>query len=212
MYHKVKQEWAGQTAVVFASGPSVTQHDIQLVQKARDADKCRVIAINAMYGLVNYADILYFCDWKFYKWHAIEDPDSGFFEYPAQKYTICDKEELLPSHIRRLKKGEQHGLSRDSDTLNHGSNSTHQCLNLAFLLGCPRIILIGADMKAAEDGRTHCHAPHKQPTSPHIYDKLVGNFDGIAKELYNEGVEVINTSQESALHCFTKLPLDEVLL
>lgn len=211
---KIEPKWQGQTAVIFASGPSVTQADIKLVQRARDADKCRVIAINAMYQHIDFADILYFCDWKFYKWHAIENQESGFFEYPAEKYTICDKVHLLPSHINRLNRGEPYGLSKKSDTLNHGSNSGYQCLNLAYLLGCPRIVLVGLDMKPAEDGRTHYHDPHKQPTDPKTYDKITeaGYFDSIAKALLEEGVEVINTSVDSALHCFTKTPLEEVLL
>jgi hypothetical protein len=212
MHTEIKPEWAGETAVIFASGPSVTQQDIKLIERARDAERCRVIAINAMYQLVDYADLLYFCDWQFYKWHAIESPQGGFYEYPAPKFTICDKEQLLPAHIHRLKRGDLHGLSRKPDTLNHGSNSAHQCLNLAYLLGSPRIILVGLDMKTAEDGRTHCHDPHKQPTDPKIYDKLVNNFDGIARELNSEGIEVINTSQQSALHCFKKMPLEEVIL
>lgn len=213
-FHAAKNEWQGETAVIFASGPSVTERDIKLVERAHDAGKCKVIAINAMYQKIDFADIVYFCDWKFYKWHAVERPHSGFFEHPANKYTICDKVHLLPSHIRRMKKGEAYGLSREPDTLNHGSNSGYQCLNLAYLLGCPRIIMVGYDMKPAEDGRTHCHEPHKQPTNPEVYDKITqaGYFDSIAKELHEEGVEVINTSAESALYCFEKMPLEEVLL
>lgn len=211
-YERIKRDWEGQTAVIFASGPSVSKKDIDLVGAAHDAGRCKVIAINAMYQKVEYADLLYFCDFKFYKWHAIDEPDPRFLRYPAPKYSITP-ERFLPPDIRRLKRGEPYGLSRAPDTLNHGSNSGYQCLNLAYLKGCPRIVMVGYDMKIGEDGKTHCHDPHHIPTPPDVYDNIskAGYFESIATELYEEGVEVINTSIDSALHCFTKMPLECII-
>lgn len=214
MYHKVKPEWQGKTAVIFASGPSVTQHDIQLVKAARHDDKCRVIAINAMYQKVDFADLLYFCDYKFYRWHMIDTPDPIYKDYPAPKYSIT-RTKFITSDIRRLRRHseEGYGLSRECDALATGRNSGYQCLNLAFLLGVKRIIMVGYDMKPDKDGVTHCHEPHRIQTPVRLYKEITDAafFESIATELQKEGVEVINTSLNSAIHCFTKLPLAEVL-
>ena len=196
-----------------ASGPSVTDSDIELVRRAREAGHIKVIAINAMYQKIDFADILYFCDFKFYKWHAIEQPDPNFIDYPAHIFSIADAE-LLPPHINCLKMGPAYGLSKEPDTLNNGRNSGYQCMNLAYLLGCPRIILCGFDMRPDKNGKTHCHAPHKIETPLYVYDNIIRGafFESIAYELVKEGVEVINTSIDSAIHCFKKMPLEEIIL
>lgn len=215
MYFKIKPEWKGRTVVIIASGPSVTQRDIDYIRRARDADKCRVIAINAMYQHVDFADALYFCDWKFYRWHAIDDRNPVFLDYPAPKYTITETPHI-PAHIRRLRKAsaDGYGLCREPDAVEHGSNSGYQCLNLAFHYGASRIIMVGYDMKHGPAGEIHCHEEHRVPTMPEAMGNILkgGYFESIAPELFREGVEVINTSMDSALHCFTKIPLREILL
>jgi len=215
MYTKIRPEWKDKTAVIFASGPSVTDKDIETVRKYRTQDKCRVIAINAMYQKVDYADLLYFCDFKFYKWHMIDTPDPIFKDYPAPKYSITPQK-FITSDIHRLRKHseEGYGLSRECDALAHGKNSGYQCLNLAFLFGVKRIIMVGYDMKPDENGKTHCHGPHFIPTPVVVYKNITegGYYESIATELQKEGVEVINTSMDSALCCFTKMPLKDILV
>jgi hypothetical protein len=203
----IKNDWIGETCVIFASGSSVTQEQINYVY--RNKSKCKVIAINAMYKKVSFADILYFCDWKFYKWHAIDNPDSDFIQYHP-KWTISHVSHL-PAVINRLKCGEEYGLSKDPSTLNHGSNSGYQCMNFAYLKGVKRIVLVGYDMKAI-NGKTHCHEPHFIPTPEYVYENIrkKGYFESIATALQEKGVEVINTSMNSALMCFQKTPLEEI--
>lgn len=197
------------TFVIFGSGPSVTEHQINYVKK--NAQKCKIIAINAMYKKIPFADYLYFCDYKFYKWHAIDSKDPDFIFHNGKKYTICPSHYNLPIDIVRLKQGEAHGLSRKQGTLCHGSNSGYQCINLAYLKGAQRIILIGLDMTHI-NGKTHCHAPHQIPTPLQVYDNILKEnyFETIAEELDKEGIEVINCSSISKIKAFKKAPLETI--
>ena len=206
----INPDWKGETVVIIASGTSVTQQDLDLVKQHRKDDKCKVIAINANYAYADYADIVYFCDYKFYKWHKDK---SEFQNHRARKISICPQE---TEGVEKLKQGNEYGLSRQHDTLNTGSNSGFQCINLAYLLGVSRIVLLGYDMKIADNGRSHHHPDHPQPLSPigykKIYDDILDKrlFETVAFDLHNENISVINCSPISAISCFRKLPLTSI--
>ena len=48
--------------------------------------------------------------------------------------------------INQLKSVAQPGLSRTQGVIHQGKNSGYQALNLAYLLGAKRILLLGYDM------------------------------------------------------------------
>ena len=83
-------------------------------------------------------------------------------------------------------------------------------MNLAFLWGAKRIILLGYDCKKI-DGKDHWFGQH--PTGLvqiQPYQLWLNSFPKLAKELEAEGIEVINCSMESALTCFRKVKIEEV--
>ena len=209
MYVKIKPEWKGEKVVILASGTSLTKKQLNTVKKYRKENKCKVIAINANYIYAPFADIIYFCDFKFYSWHMCE---RLFNEHKGRKITITP--ELIPAHIDKMKAGSQYGLSKQSDTLNTGRNSGYQCINLAYLLGATRIILLGYDMNVGSEGSTHHHKPHPQATDPTVYKKLYsdilkqGIFESIATDLHKENVEIVNCNMNSAIDCFSKMHLE----
>lgn len=92
-----------------------------------------------------------------------------------------------------------------------GGNSGYQCINLAYLWGARRIVLLGFDMQRT-DGKAHWFGDHPQGlhnNSP--YDKWLRNFDRLAADLKAEGVEVINATRKTALRCFPFASIDEAL-
>lgn len=206
MFSKINPDWKNQTAIILASGTSVTKHDLDYVRELHKKNLVKVIAINANYSYADYADIVYFCDYKFYLWNSHK---REFKNHPARKISICPHN--LPN-VERLKQGEEHGISHSGDTLNTGRNSGYQSINLAYLLGASRIVLVGLDMQTGEMGKTHHHTAHEQPTDPTVYDRIMKDdpFETIAPELKKKGVEVINCSINSAITCFKKLSLVEV--
>lgn len=92
-----------------------------------------------------------------------------------------------------------------------GSNSGYQAINLAYLLGASRIILLGYDMQRT-GGQAHWFGEH--PKGLHQganYTAWAPLFHPLAADLKAEGVDVINCSRETALTCFARAALDDVL-
>jgi hypothetical protein len=95
-----------------------------------------------------------------------------------------------------------------------GGNSGYQAMNLALHLGAARIVLLGYDMAPADDGRLHWFGAHPaglaNPDGVN-FATWPKAFDRLAPALADLGVEVVNCSRRTALGCFARAPLEEVL-
>ncbi len=102
------------------------------------------------------------------------------------------------------------GLGRDK--LHYGANSGYQAVNLAYLFGAKKIILLGFDMKCGEGGKTHWHGDHPGVLNQVLpLREFLKNFPVLAKDLAAEGVEVVNATRDTALECFRKVNLEDAL-
>jgi hypothetical protein len=89
-----------------------------------------------------------------------------------------------------------------------GGNSGHGALNIAFLAGAHRILLLGFDMTAA---RGHnWHADHISHATEVRYGIWISRFREAATELDRRGVEVLNCSPGSSLDCFDFSDVEEL--
>lgn len=226
----VPRIYEGETAVCIASGPSLSDADVAFVRKMKAEGKCRIFVCNNNYKKVPEADVLFFCDLTFWSWHAT-DPD--FMAFKGQKLT--GSTDIGEPDIGVLQMGIPDGLSFEPSILRTGGNSGYMTVNLAFLYGCKRVILLGYEMQPKEfdvddpevlkmieagarleknaAGRyivTHWFGNHKQATSPEWFPQVVGNFSTMIPDLERAGLEVINCSQPSAIHCFPKMLLKDV--
>lgn len=91
------------------------------------------------------------------------------------------------------------------------ANNTGQgAINIAYLFGASRIVLLGFDMRMIS-GQHNWHNKHKGATSHKRYSDVFGpaitKASGVLKA---KGVEVINTAKDSALKCFPYVPLREI--
>lgn len=103
------------------------------------------------------------------------------------------------------------GLCTTPGEINHGMNSGYQAIGLAYQFGAERIILIGYDMQHT-GGQRHWHGDHPDGlTNATGVQKWATRFPALAKGLQIEGVEVINASRETALTCFPRANLEDVL-
>lgn len=101
------------------------------------------------------------------------------------------------------------GLGRD--VVHFGDNSGYQAVNLAYLLGAGRIVLLGYDM-GVRGNQTHFFGDHPPPLKTGSdYRHWVTLFDRLAQDLADEGVQVINATRESALRCFRRATINEAL-
>jgi len=182
--------WAGETVCVIASGPSLT---IEQIETARQK-ATRFIAVNDSYKLAPFADALYACDGKWWDFHHE-------LQFHGEKWTQ-DVRAARKYSLRYLPGRRQPGLGRDC--VHFGSNSGYQAINLAYLWGASKIILIGFDCKPI-NGKPHWFGKHpEQLNQTQPYAVWIENFKGLAADIEAEGIEVINCSPDSALDGFKK--------
>lgn len=208
----VEPEWAGQTAAVLASGPSLTREQCEAVR-----GKCRVIAVNnqgidtdcdgvRVPAMAPWADIMYAADskwWRHYHERALR--------FAGRKVTI--RPTLPWAEVYCLQQSIDHPSFDPRPThLVSGGNSGYQAVHLAVHLGVKRIILLGFDMKNGKSGRRHWFGNHPGRLNSHgAYSGWHRAFDKFAKVLSHMNIEVINCTPDTALRCFKRAPLEVAL-
>lgn len=91
----------------------------------------------------------------------------------------------------------------------HGSNSGAGAISLAAHTGARRIVLVGYDCQLT-GGRSHWHGDHpKGLGNAGSLPQWAAQFGSLARRL--RGIEVINCSRETALTCFPRAALEDVL-
>ncbi len=188
--------WPGGTVACLATGPSLTQADVDAVRGHVDG----VIAISDAIDLAPWADVLYSCDGKWWGWRK------GMPSYTGPKYALKDDARKWVSQgVQVLKHTGRTGLDLSPDGLRGGGNSGYQAINLAVHMGAKRVLLLGYDMQGS-----HFFGRHPDGTAP-AFQMCLALFPSIVKPLADAGVEVINCSRKTAITCFPREPLDAVL-
>lgn len=197
--------WRGETVVCVAGGPSLTQEQVDFCR-----GKARMIAVNDAYLMAPWADIHYFCDGRWFRWHR-DRPE--FKAVTSLQVTLDTKVAEDNPAIRYVHNtsGPKKGLCLKPGHINNGRNSGYQVVNLAVQLGVSRIVLIGYDMRAV-DGKTHWFGEHPTKTKPTIFQSTFAPmFESLVKPLADAGVDVVNATPGSGLKCFPQARLNEVL-
>lgn len=196
-------EWKGETVVLIASGPSLNESEVARVRAYRDAGLCRVGVINSTFRAAPWADFLYACDDKWWRENAPVD-------FPGERWT--QSEHAARYNARRCPGEHGYVLSEDPSKIYFGGNSGFQAVNLAFLMGAARIVLLGYDMQAT-NGQLHWHPDHKCGNPPITQiDRWRENFDRVAEQLTDNLVEPVNCTSQTALVHWPRKTLEEVFL
>lgn len=215
----IQRAWAGKTCVVIGGGPSL---DVAQVDACRRAG-VRAIGVNDAYRLAPWVDILYFADSRWWQWHR-ERPE--FQAIAAQlvtvennrsdtnKETIAAQEaEIAAERIRLLRNYNNDlrsgVLSVKQDGVATGLNSGFQAINIAYLLGAARVLLLGFDMQKVA-GKSHWFGEHPAETSEAHFSSFQHYFRKLAKHC-PAGFEIVNCTPGGKLDCFPRLPLHEAL-
>lgn len=198
-------QWSGQLVAIVASGPSVKELDLSVLR-----GRCRVIAINTSYKLVPFADVLYACDFNWWR--------SYLPKFDGLKVCASDGVDKHVQDVHRVtirKNGTQYAneiITAPKGTIGGGWNSGFQALNLAVQFGANRVLLIGYDYKVGRDGATHWHGRHKDalsnPNAPRM-KQWAEALDKQAPTLARLGVDVVNASTDSALAAYPKLSISQ---
>lgn len=217
-YFAAPRAFEGETAVCIASGPSLSDADVQYVREMKAAGKCRVFVCNNNYLKVPEADVLFFCDKNFWVWHAL---NPVFQAFKGEKITLST--EIGDPEIKVMQLGMTTGLSNLQSVLRTGGNSGYMQVNLAFLYGCRKVILLGYEFMTKviqrDNGErsflSHWFGEHpaQATESEHncFYQSCLANFPTMIPDLVERGLSVINCSEPSAIDCFPKVPLREAL-
>lgn len=203
-----------------ASGPSFTVEQAEIIERARAAGRCRVIAVNTT-GLppkppcrpvgLPRADVLYAADTKWWTTHHAEAR-----AHCAGEFWTASADPAQSFGLRHIVANKGDGLSPRLDQLHKGGNSGYQAIGLAYLFGARRIVLVGYDLQregGQENGRKHHHGDHPEGlhnTAEAAYAKWIPRFTPLARDLAAAGCVVLNCSPGTALRCFPRASLDEV--
>ncbi len=197
-FARVPRLCPGGTVLCIASGPSLTQADVDYCRGRLDA----TIAINTSYRMAPWADALYGADAHWWGWHK------GVPSFQGAKYSVSP--DAVKWGVSILRNAGSDGLELSPDGLKTGRNSGFQAINLAVHFGAVRIVLLGYDMQRGPGHESHWHGdhPHHQESPFSIF---IAKFQTLVAPLTALGVEVINCSRRTALKVFPVKPLEEVL-
>lgn len=189
----------GRTVAVLASGPSMSQ---AVADRVKHLPR---IAVNTTYELARDADIVYACDRGWWARHpdALKcngiklacEPIAGHLPSPA-----------FPDDVFVLRNGGVRGFHPVPGYVNTLNNSGGQAIQVAIHAGAARVILLGFDMRGRHWHGDEAGSNFNEGTHPVWLLRMAG----LARTL-PDGVEVINCTPGSALTCFPRADLDDVL-
>ena len=157
-----------------------------------------------------WADLLYYADARWWKWHQEQLKD-----FKGIQVTIeCNGSQVEDGSVymlRNLDQGDGVGqVSTDPRGLCTGRNSGYQAINLAYLAGSRRIVLLGYDGKRINK-KSHWFGDHPAPTSDAEMDAFRRSFRDGAKRFRELGIEILNASPDSAIDAFPRVTVEEAL-
>lgn len=182
---------------VVAGGPSLMHLDWSLLRDRR------TLAVNRSYEKLPTAEAIYFSDYRFWEWHRKELVRHQGHIYTGQK-------RIVDRRVQFVKWTGIKGLETQHNKIRHGNNSGYAAINLAVHLGAEEIVLLGYDMKLCGE-RTHWHEGHPVKLRPRVFDNMLRYFETLVEPLETLGINIINASPDSAIECFKKATLEEVL-
>lgn len=194
----------GETFVIVASGPSLTKEQVDYCR-----GKAKVMVINDNYKIAPWADYLYGCDAHWWDWHKEDVKD-----FHGVRFTLNEAWDNYRDLINLLKINVVQSMAGDgltkSNVIFQGANSGHQAINLAYLLGARKIILIGYDMQESPEGVGHWFGEHPDGVrSP--YNEWIPGYNKLANDCRERGVDVVNCTISTALKCFRMDTLENAL-
>jgi hypothetical protein len=136
-------------------------------------------------------------------------------EFAGEKYLcVCASEPLgapIPG-VTYLEKRFDAGLSTDPTGLHVRGTSGYAALNLAFLKGAKRILLLGYDFNQ-DNGQAHWYPDGARATAvgTEALQDWAEEFTLAEKQLQRSGVLVLNYSPGSRIRCFQKVPIKPLL-
>ena len=196
---KVPKIWNKATCYIIGGGPSLAKVDLSILRGRK------VILTNNAYQLAPWADFLFFMDKEWIEKHYEHIRKLHCIKFTIMRGTGKYQQTM---NLKFIERGARNGFSHRKDRLNHGGNSGFCAVNLAYLFGATRIVLVGFDMKAVNK-QHNFHNQHKRKMPFSIYqDDYIKSFSTL-EGCKKFGVEILNATEGSALTYFPFINLEE---
>jgi len=198
MYSKIDTIWEDATVYIVGGGPSLKDFNWNLLKGKN------VICVNRAFQVLPDADVLYWTDSRFYKWHKAE------IDLFKGKKITCRTIPNPPADVTILKSNLARGFDDRPDYITHGNNSGFGAISLAVKMGATKIYLLGYDMNS-NNRDTHWHNGYNIKHNHNIYTKMIQAFETLAPELSKRKIHVWNANPTSKLECFRKCSVQSAI-
>jgi hypothetical protein len=210
--------WKGQRCFILCGGPSLEGFNFGPLRNER------TIGVNKSF--ITYpTEVCYAMDQRFYDsvtYPNKKDPRSALLHNQWLKYTgikvflkYSGRWEFDPS-VYIVHNIQKRVLSLDVEAgIFSGNNSGFGALMLAIALGSTQIYLLGCDMKVDHvKKKTHFHDGYSHQRFEQlesVLPKFAKDFTSFAGVIYEQGIKVVNLNMDSALNCFPKEDIRNIL-
>ena len=201
MSNNIPELYKGVHASVACPGPSLTPEVVEQMRAVKD--RYLIVGVGDSYKLIDFMDELYACDARWWKVHGEKvkrlRPDVNLWTHD---------EEGINFGACKVQGHHKPGFSTTPNAIHFGSNSGFQALNLCYLWGVSKMILVGYNMQRV-GSKTHFFTgrdPSLKIESP--YGSFVKQYDLIQKNIKDI---IVNCTPDSALTCFRKNTLENEL-
>lgn len=205
-HHIAPRDWAGETAILIASGPSSELLDLSVL-KGR-----RVIAVSHGLGMVPWAPVLIAGGRVFWRQHDIAREFRGELAIITEDYAPWGWLLRHDSRLVWMHRAGPEGLTDDPGALAGSESSVMLAINYAVHRGVSRIILLGCDGCPGADGRRRAGLPIADTKNARArYQAQEAAMATQIEPLAERGVEIVNCSPGTALTIYPTGELDEWL-
>lgn len=206
-YFSVPRVYEERTVFVIGGGPSIKHTPLNLIKDRP------VVGCNDAFRLGTWVDWLIFADKRWWSWNYEE-----VAKWPNRERVVSLCPQLLDDRVDKwpwlkiVRRDEaRFGLSVEQDTICWNRGCGGAAINLAFLLGARRIVLLGFDMRMVE-GKHNWHDHHQKTERDKIYQNSMMPFlKPMSDAMKVTGIQIVNATPGSAMNLFTTMSLEKVL-
>ena len=186
--------WHNGTVVCIASGPSLTADDCERVRKwyeKKGAQAKAVIVANTSFRIAPWATALFAIDRDW--WASYINEINEIFK--GERYS-------------KNTQNQSYNVTHLKDINTYG-NSGAGCISVAEQAGAARVILLGFDCQHTS-GKSHWHGDHPNHLgNAGLTAQWLDKFKQLADDFSH--VEIINASRETAITCFPRARLEDLI-
>lgn len=206
MKWEVPRQFEGRTVFILGGGPSLQDVDLGLFRGRA------VIGTNDAYRLGDFVGVCFFGD---FHWLATRREDgkthrAALFAFPGLVVTTYGDASVFETtpYVRVL--ARRPNFQTDRSRCGWFANTGTSAVNLAYLMGARRVVLVAFDMKL-RDGSANWHINLKDRPNPEIYARFISHFERLERERLAAGAafEIVNATPGSALTLYPFVDLAE---